>query len=95
MTCKSKPNGSGQGGLAGRATTGCESAPAALMLKRTAEDKCSRAGKMNGAITPTVQGTPAKRRCAGGGRAQDHRQREHAEREGARPSREKTTASHA
>lgn len=37
---------------------------------------------MNGAITPTVQGTPARRRCAGGGRAQDHRQREHAEREG-------------
>lgn len=55
------------------------------MIKRTADVTNAHGPleqSMNGAITPTVQGTPARRRCAGGGRAQDHRQREHAEREG-------------
>jgi hypothetical protein len=55
------------------------------MLHRTADVTNAHAPleqSMNGAITPTAQGTPAKRRCASGGRAQDPRQREHAEREG-------------
>jgi hypothetical protein len=87
MACKSKPNGSAQVVRSGWASDDGvrRSAPAALMLKMTADVTNAHGPleqSMNGAIMPTVQRTPAKGRCAGGGRAQDDRQREHAECEG-------------